>query len=151
GLMKMTDVTIDDGVITKGTFDNALVVYDLINRKATVDTNAYDLKAKWYGEGWFAAFEAGTSKATGGTGQQVFGEFLNWSDYTYDPPGAPGDPGSVTFHGANPFLDPAAFQMDGGWGSDPNQPPPFWNPGWGGNIVFKPTADKERYLQLDFG
>lgn len=150
GLMNLTDVTIEDGVITKGTFDNALVVYDLINRKATVDTNAYDLKAKWYGEGWTAAFEAGTSKATGGTGQQVFGEFLNWSDYTYDLSGAPGDPGSVTFHGNNPFLDPSAFQMDGGWGSDPNSAA-TWNPGWGGNIVFKPTADKERYMQLDFG
>ena len=150
GLMNLTDVTIEDGVITKGTFDNALVVYDLINRKATVDTNAYDLKAKWHGEGWFAAFEAGTSKATGGTGQQVFGEFLNWSDYSYDLSGAPGDPGSVTFHGNNPFLDPSAFQIDGGWGSDPSSAA-TWNTGWGGNIVFKPTADKERYLQFDFG
>lgn len=150
GLMKMTDVTIEDGVITKGTFDNALVVYDLINRRATVETDAYDLKLRWYGERWFASAELGTSEATGGTGQQVFGEFLNWSDYSYDISAAPGQPGSVTFHGSNPFLDPSAFQMDGGWGADPSSAA-TWNPGWGGNIVFKPTGDKERYGQLDFG
>lgn len=150
GLMNLTDVTIEDGVITRGTFDNALVVYDLINRKATVETDSYDLKAKWNGERWFASAELGTSEATGGTGQQVFGEFLNWSDYTYDISGAPGNPGSVVFHGANPFLDPTAFRMDGGWGSNPNSAA-TWNPGWGGNIVFKPTKDEETYGQVDFG
>ena len=44
-LMKMTDVTVDGGVITGATFKNALTVYDLINRQATVDTDSYDLKA----------------------------------------------------------------------------------------------------------
>lgn len=149
GLMKMTDVTIDDGVITKGTFKNALVAYDLINRRATVETDAYDLKLRWFGQNWFASAELGTSKASGGTGQQVFGEFLNWSDYSYDISGAPGQPGTLTFNGSNPFLDPSAFQVDGGWGADPNVS--TWNPGWGGNIVFKPTGDKERYGQLDAG
>ena len=146
GLMKMTDLTVDGGVITKATFDNALVVYDLINRQATVDTDSYDLKATWNDEAWFGSFHAGSSKATGGTGRQVFGEFLNWSDYSYDISGNR----SVTFSGANPFLDPGAFQMDGGWGADPNSAA-TWNPGWGGNIVEKPTWDEEKYGQVDFG
>lgn len=146
GLMKMTDLTVDGGVITQGTFENALVVYDLINREATVDTDSYNLKATWNDERWFLSGDIGTSKATGGTGRQVYGEFLNWSDYSYD---ISGDRG-LTFNGANPFLDPSAFRMDGGWGSDPNSAA-TWNPGWGGNIVFKPTWDEEKYGQVDFG
>lgn len=150
GLMKMTDVTIDDGVITRGTFVNALTVFDLQNRQAEVDTESYDLKATWNDERWFASTHLGTTKATGGTSRQVFGEFLNWADYSYDISGAPGDPGSVTFNGANPFTNPDAFRMDGGWGSNPDDPD-AWNTGWGGNVVFKPTVDREKYGQLDFG
>jgi iron complex outermembrane recepter protein len=145
GLMNMTDLTVEGGVITRGTFDNALVVYDLINRQATVDTDSYDLKATWNDERWFASAHVGRSKATGGTGRQVYGEFLNWSDYTYDISGNP----SLTFSGANPFVTPESFQMDGGWGGNPDLP--TWNPGWGGNIVFKPTLDEEKYAQVDFG
>ena len=146
GLMKMTDLTVDGGVITKANFENALVVYDLINRQATVDTDSYDLKATWTDERWFASAHAGSSKATGGTGRQVYGEFLNWSDYSYDISGNR----SLTFGAANPFLDPSAFQIDGGWGSDPSSPS-TWNTGWGGNIVTKPTSDEEKYGQVDFG
>ncbi|MBN8225019.1 MAG: TonB-dependent receptor [Xanthomonadales bacterium] len=146
GLMKMTDLTVDGGVITKGTFKNALVVYDLINRQARLDTNSYDLKADWNEERWFASAHFGQSEAGGGTGRQVYGEFLNWSDYRYD---ISGDR-SLTFSGSNPFLNPSAFQIDGGWGADPGSAA-TWNPGWGGNIVFKPTKDKENYGQVDFG
>ena len=149
GLMNLTDVTIEDGVITRGTFDNALSVFDVQNRKADVDTNSYDLKATWDDERWRASVHLGTTKATGGTSQQVFGEFLNWSDYTYDISGAPSNPGTVTFNGSNPFTDPSAFRMDGGWGSNPNDPA-TWNPGWGGNVVFKPNSDEEKYGQIDF-
>ncbi|MFY7867232.1 TonB-dependent receptor [Roseateles sp.] len=146
GLMKMTDLAVDGGVITKGTFKNALMVYDLIDRKATVDTNAYDFKANFKDDRWFASFHAGNSKATGGTKLQVFGEFLNWTDYNYDI--SSGTP-RLAITGANPLKDPSAFQIDGGWGADPTKP--TWNPGWGGNIVFKPTEDKEQFAQVDGG
>ena len=146
GLMKLTDLAVEGGVITRATFDNALVVYDLINRQSTIDTESYDLKATWNDERWFASAHLGSSEATGGTGRQVYGEFLNWSDYTYDISGNR----SLGFHGSNPFLDPSAFQIDGGWGGDPSSAA-TWNPGWGGNIVFKPTRDEERYGQVDFG
>ncbi|MDH5824586.1 TonB-dependent receptor [Luteimonas sp. RD2P54] len=150
GLMKMTDVTIEDGIITRGTFANALSVLDVQNRLAEIDTESYDFKAGWDDERWFASAHVGTTKATGGTSQQVFGEFLNWADYSYDISGAPGRPGSVSYPGSNPFSDPSAFRFDGGWGTDPDDPA-AWNPGWGGNVVFKPTSDRERYGQLDFG
>lgn len=146
GLMKMTDATIENGVITQGTFKNALSVYDVQNRQADVDTDSYDLKATWNDERWFASAHAGTTKATGGTSRQVYGEFLNWADYSYDISGRP----SLTFSNSKPFTDPGAFQMDGGWGADPSSPE-TWNTGWGGNIVSKPNEDKEKYGQLDFG
>ncbi|WP_372017568.1 TonB-dependent receptor, partial [Pseudoxanthomonas sp. 10H] len=149
-LMRLTDATIEGGVITKASFENALVVYDLINRQATVDTDSYDLKATWNDERWFASTHLGTSKATGGTGRQVFGEFLNWSDYSYDISGNR----SLTFQGDNPFLDPSSFRMDGGYANPWHTNPPGpdnWAPGWGGNIVTKPTRDEEKYGQVDFG
>lgn len=149
-LMRLTDVTIEDGIITRGTFRNALSVFDVQNRKSTVETESYDLKFKWDGETWFGSAHVGTTEATGGTDQQVFGEFLNWADYTYDISGAPSHPGSLTYTNGNPFTNPGAFRMDGGWGSDPSGPA-TWNPGWGGNIVFKPTWDEETYGQVDFG
>src|SRR5690606_21988093 len=149
-LMRLTDVTVEDGIITRGTFRNALSVSDVQNRKSTVETESYDLKAKWDGGGWSASAHVGNTKATGGTDQQVFGEFLNWADYSYDISQAPSRPGSLTYRGTNPFTDPSAFRMDGGWGADPSSAA-TWNPGWGGNIVFKPTWDEETYGQVDFG
>lgn len=149
-LMKLTDVTIEEGVITKGSFKNALLVYDLQNRQAEVDTDSYDLRAKFDNEKFFASANIGTTKATGGTSKQVFGEFLARADYSYDISQAPQFPGKVTFPGANPFTDPSAFRMDGGWGSDPSSAA-TWNTGWGGNVVFKPNHDEEKYGQLDFG
>jgi len=168
-LSKLTDLTVDGGVITRASFRNALTVYDLINRQATVDTDSYDLKATWNDERWFASAHAGTSEATGGTGRQVFGEFLNLASYSYDISG--GTP-SLTFSGyqtlptteiaahmapafsGSPFNDPSAYRMDGGYPNPWHTNPPSqtnWAPGWGGNIVTKPTRDEEKYVQADFG
>lgn len=83
-LNALTDLTVDGGVITKASFRNALTVYDLINRRATVDTNSFDLKGTWKDDRWFASAHAGSSKATGGTDRQVFGEFLGKAHYSYD-------------------------------------------------------------------
>lgn len=169
GLGHLTDLTVNQGVIEKASFRNALTVYDLINRQATVDTNAYDLKLNWKQDRWFASAHAGTSKATGGTGKQVFGEFLNKAHYSYDLSGkVPSlsftgyqtDPiGDVPRHAApaksgSPFAVPESFRIDGGGPNPWHTNPPNatnWSTGWGGNIVTKPTSDKENYLQLDFG
>ncbi len=159
-LMRLRDLEVEGGVITRASFTNALTVYDLINRQATVDTDSYDLKATWDDERWFASTHLGTTKATGGTGRQVFGEFLNWADYSYDLTGTPRlDFGGYNYGSApatspnlpgSPFTDPDAFRIDGGWGADPSDGA-TWNTGWGGNIVTKPTWDEETYGQVDFG
>ena len=167
-LSKLTDLTVDGGVITKASFRNALTVYDLINRQATVDTDSYDLKATWRDERWFASGHAGSSKASGGTGRQVYGSFLNMASYSYDISGTPrldftgyqtDAPGDVAAHfpsayAGSPFMDPRAFSMDGGFPTPWHTNAPTqdnWTPGWGGNIVEKPTWDEEKYGQLDFG
>lgn len=147
-LMRLTDVTVEDGIMTRGTMENGLVIFDLQNRLARIESETYDLKATWNDERWFASTQLGSTRADGGP-KQVFGEFLARTDYTWDISGAPRHPGSLTFHGDNPFLNPDLFQMDGGWGADPDLP--TWNTGWGGNLVEKPTLDKERYGQVDFG
>lgn len=169
-LGSLTDLTVDGGVITKASFRNALTVYDLLNRQATVDTDSYDLKLTWKDERWFASAHAGTSKATGGTGKQVFGEFLNKANYSYD---LSGNTPVLNFHGyqtdpisdvathmkpghaGSPFTDPSAYRFDGGgpaggWHTNPPNAT-NWGAGWGGNIVTKPTKDEEKYLQADFG
>ncbi|MBD9377412.1 TonB-dependent receptor [Pseudoxanthomonas sp. PXM04] len=134
-LSRLTDVTVQNGLMTRGTMNDGLVIFDLQHREASVESETYDLKATWNDERWFASTQLGSTKADGGP-RQVFGEFLARADYTWDISNAPKHPGSLTFHGANPFLDPASFQMDAGWG---------------GNVVEKPTLDKEKYGQVDFG
>jgi iron complex outermembrane receptor protein len=169
-LGNLTDLTVDGGVITKASFRNALTVYDLLNRQATVDTDSYDLKFTWKDERWFASAHAGVSKATGGTGKQVFGEFLNKANYSYD---LSGKTPTLNFSGyqtdpisdvanhmkpgqsGSPFTDPSAYRFDGGgpaggWHTNPPSAT-NWGAGWGGNIVTKPTRDEEKYVQADFG
>ncbi|MGQ3054286.1 MAG: TonB-dependent receptor [Roseateles sp.] len=169
-LNAMTDLTVEGGVITKASFRNALTVYDLINRRATVDTNAYDLKATWKDDGWFASAHAGTSKAKGGTDRQVFGEFLGKAHYNYDLTGSvpklnftgyqTAPISDIATHMApekagSPFADASGFRLDGGgpaggWHTNPPSAT-NWGAGWGGNIVAKPTSDEEKYAQADFG
>lgn len=169
-LNALTDLTVDGGVITKASFRNALTVYDLINRRATVDTNSYDLKGTWKEDRWFASAHVGRSKATGGTDRQVFGEFLGKAHYSYDLSGSvpqlkftgyqTAPISDIATHMApakqgSPFIDPQGFRLDGGGpaGGWHTNPPTAtnWSAGWGGNIVAKPTSDEEKYLQLDFG
>jgi iron complex outermembrane receptor protein len=147
-LKTLSGLTVKDGLITSASHKNGLVVFDMQNRRAQVDSETYDIKLDWNNERWFASTHIGRTKAEGGP-KQVFGEFLARTDYTWSIADAPGKPGSVHFTGANPFQNPDQFQMDGGWGADPNQP--SWNTGWGGNLVEKPTTDKETYGQVDFG
>ncbi|WP_411833657.1 TonB-dependent receptor [Pseudoxanthomonas mexicana] len=166
----LTDLTVDGGVITQASFRNALTTFDLINRQATVDTESYDLKAKWNDERWFASGHVGSSKAGGGTGRQVYGSFLNKASYSYD---ISGSIPRLTFsgyqdapfadvayhmtpsHTGSPFTDPSAYRMDGGgpaggWHTNPPSAE-NWGAGWGGNIQTKPTRDEEKYAQADFG
>ncbi|WP_423605116.1 TonB-dependent receptor [Sphingomonas sp. MS122] len=134
-LGQLTDLTVEDGIVTRATFDNALSVLDVQYREAEMHSNTYHGKLNWDGGNWDVNLEGGFSDADGGTKRQVFLEFLNWADYTVDISGAPGSPGTIDY-ATDVQGNPAAFVTD---------------PGWSGNVVAKPTSDKERYGQVDFG
>lgn len=167
-LRGMTALTTKGGIIDTASFRNALTVYDVIARRATLKTDSYDLKANWQDANWSASLHGGASKATGGTDRQVYASFLNKANYSVDLNGAyptlnfsgyQTDPVvDVPPHAApvkqgSPFTDPAAFRMDGGNPSPWHTNPPNadnWAPGWGGNVVQKPSKDEEKFLQADF-
>jgi len=131
----LTGLTVNNGVVTSATLANALSVLDVQSREAEMNSDTYDLRGKWKGDGWDLSGVVGSSKADGGTKRQVFLEFLNWADYTVDLSQAPSNPGSVSYK-TNVMGNPAAFATD---------------PGWSGNLVSKPTTDEEKYAQADFG
>lgn len=153
----LTAITIEDNVIRKASFKHALSVLDVQYREAELNSDTYHFNGKWTGDGFDVSGDVGYSKADGGTKRQLYGEFLNWADYTVDFTGTPGSPGVLTYTNptadGNPLSDASKFSFDGGWGAgDPSVPgAPGYNSGWGGNIVSKPTTDKETYGQLDFG
>ena len=151
----LNDIQIDDGVISRASFTHALSVLDVQYREAAMTSDSYHLDGKWTGDSWDLSGDIGYTKAEGGTQRQLYGEFLNWADYTVDFTGAPGTPGVLTY--TNPadgdvLGDASKFSFDGGWGGgDPSVGPTGYNPGWGGNIVSKPTTDEEKYAQIDLG
>ena len=148
---RLTDITVENGIITQSSFDNALSVLDVQYREAAMTSDSYRLNLEWTGDRWDVSGVVGYTSAEGGTQRQLFGEFLNWSNYSVDISGAPDRPGVVTYED-NIMDDPTAFAFDGGWGTgDPTQGPTDWNSGWGGNIVSKPTTDEEQYAQIDLG
>lgn len=131
----LTGLTVDRGVVTKATFKNALSVLDAQYRVAEMHSQTFHGQIGWNDVNWDLNIEGGVSDADGGTKKQVFLEFLNWADYTVDISGAPNKPGTISY-GSNVLGNPAAFVTDSGWS---------------GNLVDKPTTDKERYGQADFG
>ena len=131
----LTGLTVNNGVVTKASFNNALSVLDVQYREAELNSDTYHLKGQYKADGWDLSGEIGKSTADGGTKRQVFLEFLNWANYTVDISGAPKSPGSLTYT-TNVMGNPSAFATD---------------PGWSGNLVSKPTSDEEKYAQLDLG
>ncbi len=131
----LTGLTVQNGIVTSASFHNALSVLDVQYREAEMHSNTYHGKARWDGGTWDLTVQGGLSTADGGTKRQLFLEFLNWGDYTVNIAGAPKSPGTLTYTG-NTQGNPAAFTTD---------------PGWSGNVVDKPTSDKERYGQADLG
>lgn len=134
-LGSLTGLTVNNGIVSSATFVNALSVLDVQYREAEMNSDTFDFRGKYKGDGWDISGNAGVSKADGGTKRQVFLEFLNWANYTVDISGAPGNPGQLTYT-TNVQGNPAAFATD---------------PGWSGNLVTKPTKDEEKYAQADFG
>lgn len=129
----LTGLTVADGRVTSATFKHALSVYDAQYRIAAMHSETWHGKAEWNDDHWALSVEAGSTKANGGSKHQVFLEFLNWADYTVDISGAPKVPGTISY-ASDVLGNPDAFATD---------------PGWSGNLVDKPTYDKERYAQGD--
>ena len=135
-LGRLDSISIQNGIIKQAHFTNALSVLDVQNREAEVNTDSYHLKGAWRDDAWSVSAEIGRTKADGGTKRQLFGEFLNWADYAFDITGARGTPVQITYD------DPTITTNAANWVTDP---------GWGGNLVTKPTTDEEKYGQIDFG
>ena len=57
-------------------------------------------------DGFDVSGDVGYSKADGGTKRQLYGEFLNWADYTVDFTGTPGSPANVKSKLSLPFMSP---------------------------------------------
>ena len=131
----LTGLTVNNNVVTVASFHNALSVLDVQYREAEMNSDTYDFRGAYQGQGWDLSGNVGFSKADGGTKRQVFLEFLNWADYTVDISGAPGTAGLLSYP-TNVQGNPSAFATD---------------PGWSGNLVEKPTTDEEKYAQADFG
>jgi len=130
---QLTGLTVEDGIVTSTTLKHALSVYDAQYRKAAMHSQTWHGKADWNDDRMEVSVEGGVSNANGGTKHQVFLEFLNWADYTVDISGAPKVPGTISYT-TDVLGNPDAFATD---------------PGWSGNLVDKPTKDKERYAQGD--
>jgi len=130
---KLTGLTVQNGIVTSASFTNALSVMDAQYRLASMHSNTYRGKLEWNDDRFDLSVEGGLSDADGGSKHQVFLEFLNWADYSVDISGAPKSPG-VLDYSTNVLGNAAAFATD---------------PGWSGNLVDKPTTDKERYGQAD--
>lgn len=124
---------VQDGIVTQASFTNALSVLDAQYRTAEMHSETWHGQIGWEGVNWALNVEGGMSDADGGTKKQVFLEFLNWANYTVDISGAPKSPGTISYS-TDVLGNPAAFRTD---------------PGWSGNLVEKPTSDKERYGQAD--
>ena len=129
----LTGLNVSNGIVTSATFKNALSVLDAQYRVAEMHSDTYHGKLEWNDDRWNFSVEGGLSDANGGTKHQVFLEFLNKADYSVDISGAPKAPGVLSY-ATNVLGNPAAFVTD---------------PGWSGNLVNKPTTDKERYGQAD--
>jgi iron complex outermembrane receptor protein len=129
----LTGLTVEDGIVKNATFKDALSVFDAQYRVAKMHSQTWHGKADWNDEHWELSVEGGISNANGGTKRQVFLEFLNKADYAVDISGAPKVPGTVSYTG-DVLDNPDAFVTDSGWG---------------GNLVKKPTRDRERYAQGD--
>ena len=129
----LTGLNVSNGIVTSATFAHALSVSDAQYRIAEMHSNTYHGKLDWNDDRFDLSVEGGISDADGGSKHQVFLEFLNWADYTVDISGAPKTPGTISYT-TNVLGNPGAFVTD---------------PGWGGNLVDKPTGDKERYAQGD--
>jgi len=126
-----------NGVVVGGTYANAgqpnagLMLLDAIARESEIETWSAHGKARWNADAWFLSGEVGKTRSTGGTQQQFFGEWEQFTGYSFDISGAPDRLAAVTPERSP--TDPTGVAL--GFAQ----------------LRQQPTSDEEVYAQADFG
>ncbi len=102
-------------------------------RRSSVKTTSFNLKGKYYADHWHAVAQAGYTKATDPSSDQIFIEPNYTGGYTYD-----------LNKGVN-FDSPQAARNPANWSTAAA------DGGFAGNYGKIPSSSKETYGQLDFG
>jgi iron complex outermembrane receptor protein len=141
GLPNITNATVTNGVLNSYTINSAPLVIDAFNRAAQIVTQQYDLKAKYKGDNFDLVADAGTTRATGGTQHQYFGEYFVFASANINT-----GKGSSSFAVTSvPGADPSAANLNSGADFSAAGEPSFDY----GNIASNPEVDDQKWIQLD--
>jgi len=141
GLPNITNPTVSNGVLSSYTINSAPLVIDAFNRAAEIVTQQYDLKAKYKGDNFDLVADAGTTRATGGTQHQYFGEFFVFANANISE-GRNFSSFAVT---GVPGPDPTASNLNSGADFSAAGEPSFDY----GNIASNPEVDDQKWIQMD--
>ena len=141
GLPNITNPTVSNGVLSSYTINSAPLVIDAFNRAAEIVTQQYDLKAKYKGDNFDLVADAGTTRATGGTQHQYFGEFFVFANANISE-GKNFSSFAVT---GVPGPDPTASNLNSGADFSAAGEPSFDY----GNIASNPEVDDQKWIQMD--
>jgi len=128
---------IENGVVVGGSYPNAgqdgagLMLLDAIARESEIESWSAHGKARWNADTWFLSAEIGKTKSTGGTQQQFFGEWEQFTGYSFDISDAPGRLATVTPERSPTDTTGVALGF--------------------AQLRQQPTSDEEIYAQADFG
>jgi iron complex outermembrane receptor protein len=141
GLPNITNPTVTNGVLSSYTINSAPLVIDAFNRAAQIVTQDYDLKATYKGDNFDLVANAGSTRATGGTQHQFFGEYFVFANANIT---EGKDFSSFAVTGV-PGPDPTAANLNSGADFGLSSEPSFDY----GNIASNPEVDDEKWIQLD--
>ena len=141
GLPNITNPTVTNGVLSSYTINSAPLVIDAFNRAAQIVTQDYDLKATYKGDNFDLVADAGTTRATGGTQHQYFGEYFVFASANIQT-----GKGSSSFAVTSvPGADPTAANLNSGADFSAAGEPSFDY----GNIASNPEVDDQKWIQMD--
>ncbi len=127
-----TSVTTNQYGVTGGTMSNITERLDMQYNRQELDTRSFDLNAKWRPGAWTILFDAGETKATGGTNPQYYLSFYGHTSAVWS------------------LSDDSSYLKTGDPLTDPNL---FTSRATGQQAGFVKTAvstDDIKYLKADF-